>query len=390
MWGCQGKAVNINNGALLGKITWKRQGILSRHKHIYVCEELPRSNLFYAGVLTSQKEISENGKRKLPCVFGINKSDLSHLKEGDIVLIEPTGMVNVVWEADSPHNAIMATEDCNCNCLMCPQPPRNDQNCRQEINLRLLNFLDPGRTCQIGISGGEPTLIGEDLFKLISICKKKLPKAPLLLLSNGRNFKDLDFSKRLAALEHPDLTICIALYAATDREHDRIVGVKGSFYETIKGLENLALLRQNIEIRNVIQSQNYKRLPQFAEFIYQNFPFVIHIAFMGLEITGLALKNVNGVWIDPLDYMPELKTAVKFLHRRDMNVSVYNLQLCILPPELWKFSRKSISLWKNIYLTECEQCDYKKECGGFFGTSGIWYSNQIQALKKIDNGDSLR
>ncbi|HAX99288.1 MAG TPA: His-Xaa-Ser system radical SAM maturase HxsC [Candidatus Atribacteria bacterium] len=389
MWSCQGKALNINR-ALLGKVTFEKHGIFSRHKYLYVCEGFPRRNLFYAGVLTNQERDFENGKRKLPCVFGINKSDLFHLKEGDIVLIEPTGMVNVVWEVDSPHNVIMVTEDCNCNCLMCPQPPRRDQECRKEINLQLIDLIDRGRNNQIGISGGEPTLVGEDLFKLIAVCKKKLPKASLLLLSNGRMFKNLDFSKKLAEIDHPDVTVCVALYADTDREHDRIVGVNGSFYETIKGLENLALLRQKIEIRNVMQSQNYKRLPQFAELIYQNFPFVFHIAFMGLEITGLALKNVNKVWIDPIEYMTELNTAVKFLHRREMNVSIYNLQLCILPPELWKFSRKSISLWKNIYLIECEQCDYKEECSGFFGTSGGWYSNHIRMLKKIDNRGILR
>jgi len=389
MWSCQGKAVNINR-ALLGKITWKKQGILSRYRHIYVCEKLPRSNLsYYAGVLTSQDDIFENGKQKLPCVSGINKRDLAYLKEGDIALIEPNGMVNIVWEANLPHNAILVTEDCNCNCLMCPQPPRKDQKYQQEINLKLIGLIDREKTYQIGISGGEPTLVGEDLFKLISLCRKKLPKAALLLLSNGRMFKELDFSKRLAEIDHPDLTVCIALYADTDREHDRIVGVKGSFYESIKGIENLALLKQKIEIRNVVQALNYRRLPQFAEFIYHNFPFVIHIAFMGLEIMGSALKNVNSVWIDPIEYITELKTAVKYLHRREMQVSIYNLQLCILPRVLWRFSRKSISLWKNVYLNECEQCDFKEECGGFFKTSGNWYSSNIRALKKLDKSNYL-
>jgi hypothetical protein len=74
---------------------------------------------------------------------------------------------------------------------------------------------------------------------------------------------------------------------------------------------------------------------------------------MGMETTGLVFKNLKTLWVDPIEYMTELKIAVMYLPRRDINVSIYNLQLCILPQELWRFSKKSISDWKNIILDEC-------------------------------------
>src|SRR3990167_8834482 len=133
-----------------------------------------------------------------------------------------------------------------------------------------------------------------------------------------------------------------------DTAHDTIVGRKSSFYETIKGIHNLALFHQKMEIRTVIHKLNDKRLRQFSEFVYHNGPCTIHIAGMGRETIGLAKENIDMLWIDPVEYIPQLKEATICLNRRAMNVSIYNLPLCILPKELWRFSKQSISTWKKI------------------------------------------
>ena len=49
-----------------------------------------------------------------PSVLGLPTGDLSFLQEGDIVVFEPSGLVTVVWDADSPHNSIFVTQACNC------------------------------------------------------------------------------------------------------------------------------------------------------------------------------------------------------------------------------------------------------------------------------------
>ena len=380
MWSCQGKPFNIRK-SLLGKVTWKKHSVLSRRDHIYVSGELNKNYWLYAGVVSSEGKVANHRLGSIPCILGLKHEDLHNLKEGDIVVLEPDGKVNVLWDTNSSHNSILATEDCNCSCIMCPQPRQKDPDGLLEFNLKLIHLIDQNETNMIGITGGEPTLLGKDLIKLISACKKRLPKAPLSLLTNGRRFCNLDFVKQLIEVGHPDLLICIPLYADNDKEHDRIVGAKGSFYETLKGIKNLALFRQKIEIRNVIHALTYRRLPRFAEFIYHNFPFVIHVALMGMETTGLALKNLKALWIDPIDYMTELKSAVRYLHRREMSISVYNLQLCVLPRELWRFSRRSISDWKNVFLQECEECNVNGECCGLFGTSEGWHSKHIHSIK---------
>ena len=176
------------------------------------------------------------------------------------------------------------------------------------------------------------------------------------------------------------LMLGIPLYADYYQVHDYIVQAKGAFDQTMQGLYNLALHNQRIELRVVLHQQSVPRLTKLARFIYKNLPFVEHIAFMGLEYQGYTPHNIHKLWIDPVDYMQELGDAVSFLDGRNMNVSIYNSQLCLMPKQLWKFARRSISDWKNIYLTECEKCPIKEQCGGLFASCEQMHSPFIKAF----------
>ena len=138
-----------------------------------------------------------------------------------------------------------------------------------------------------------------------------------------------------------------------------------------------------MEIRIVLHKQTIPRLTKLCNFIYRNFPFVKHVALMGLENMGYVKKNWNDLWIDPFDYKKELEEAVKILHYAGMDVSIYNLQLCILPKNLWSFARASISDYKNLYLDCCEKCNVKKYCAGLFSSSLKRHSSHINAQKGI-------
>jgi len=73
---------------------------------------------------------------------------------------------------------------------------------------------------------------------------------------------------------------------------------------------------------------------------------------MGLEYVGYTPRNIAELWIDPFDYQATLETAVRYLSMRDISVSLYNHQLCVLRPSLWPYAQKSISDWKSLYLPE--------------------------------------
>src|SRR5262249_30006233 len=111
-----------------------------------------------------------------------------------------------------------------------------------------------------------------------------------------------------------------------------------------------------------------------------NLPFVEHVAFMGLEMMGYTKTNLKTLWIDPGDYQDTLEQAVSVLALRGMNVSIYNHQLCVLRRSLWRFARKSISDFKNIYLDASQTCAVLEDCGGLFKSAEQIHSRYIRAL----------
>jgi len=63
-----------------------------------------------------------------------------------------------------------------------------------------------------------------------------------------------------------------------------------------------------------------------------------------------------------------------------MTVSIYNLQLCLLPKSLWSFARRSISDYKNEYVEVCEGCSVRDHCAGMFTSQLARYSEHLRAL----------
>lgn len=304
------------------------------------------------------------GDGRAPIARGLRQ--LCYLDDGDVVSVDPNGFVRVLYRRKSRSNFILATEQCNSLCLMCSQPPKAiDDSHRLVEQLRLIDLIDPA-TRDLGITGGEPTLLRDGFLQLIVRCAERLPATRLHVLTNGRLFFYRRFAEKLAAIGHPALVLGIPLYADVDTLHDHIVQAPGAFEETVIGLQNLARYGVPVEIRVVLHALSIPRLARLAAFIARNFPFAGHVALMGLEMFGLVQKNLQELWIDPADYQEQLGEAADVLVQAGMNVSIYNHQLCVLEPRLWPLARKSISDWKNVYLPECDGCVVIDRCGGFF------------------------
>ena len=357
---------------ILGIVTFKKHRFFHRRKYIYVTKEENKPCNGFLATLSTKLYSEGMG------VYG-SMSNIDDFNEGDILLLNKQGEIFFLYEINSEHNVIFATERCNHRCVMCPQPPISIENDRTDFNLRLISFFDKG-TKEVGITGGEPTLIGDNLFKLINQVKKSCPKAAISLLSNGVNFSDISYAEKLAACNHFDLQIDVPIFSDIADEHNKIVGAK-TFYKTVQGLYNLASLRQKIGLRIVIHKLTYKRLPQLADYIYHNFPFVTQVAFLQMETTGLAEKNLQDLWIDPYDYTKELQEAVLLLSNRGFKVYIYNAQLCVLPNSLRTFAKQSISDWKKVYLSQCDGCILRSVCAGLFSTNNKHISTHISCVK---------
>jgi len=304
--------------------------------------------------------------------------EFGYLADGDVIRVEPDrGAIHALYRRGSHSNSMLVTERCDNYCVMCSQPPkqRDDSWIVDEL-MQAIPLMSPD-TREIGITGGEPALLGSRLVELVRHLRDHLPTTAVHMLSNGRGFAGGGLANELAQLHHPDLMLGIPLYADVPEHHDYIVQSRGAFDETIRGILNLKRHGVRVELRFVVHAGTYEVLPAFARFVARNLLFVDHVAVMGLELMGFARSNLDALWIDPLDYQRELRDAVDALDRAGLRVSIYNTPLCVLTPELHRFARASISDWKNAFVEECDGCVLRSQCSGLFASSVLRRSRGI-------------
>ncbi len=331
--------------------------------------------------IISKKEIKNKPKKNILTITNLKKPNV--INKGDVIRLKKNStLISVLYRRGSNSNTLFVTERCNSFCLMCSQPPRDENDDWRIAELhQLIKLIDKDEEI-LGITGGEPTLLEDKLFDLIYNCKISLPSTSLHILTNGRKFSDIKYTNKISYINHQDIYWAVPLYSEIPSKHDYIVQSENAFNETIEGLYNLKKNNQKIEIRVVLHQLTIPRLEELSYYIFRNLPFVNHIALMGLEPMGFGKLNQNILWIDPLDYSSVLEKVVYFLHNRGLNVSLYNIPICTMPMSLWKFCRKSISDWKNTVIEECKNCPAKDDCAGFFISAGKEWRGR--GIKKID------
>jgi len=316
-------------------------------------------------------------------------SSLSHLQSHDIITLSlGNRRAYVQWKNESQSNSVLLTERCDNYCVMCSQPPKTQiddhllNNAHDLISaLKLIHVQHP----TIGLTGGEPTLYGTDLIVLIERIFEELPQFDVHLLTNGRRFADLDYCRMFQRVLCERLVLGIPIYGSVADDHDRIVGASGAFFDTVQGVQNLLERKAQVELRVVLQKSNIEILSDLSHFIVRNLPGVAQVSLMGLELMGFARTNFDSVWVDPIDYLNELKHATQLLDVHGFNPRIFNHQLCVLHPEIRTFAVRSISDWKQDYDQVCNQCAVRNQCGGFFSSSELAISRGIQPLNNLSD-----
>jgi His-Xaa-Ser system radical SAM maturase HxsC len=371
-----GSARNFGN-SLVGRITAEDLPNSQRDVHIRLLQHDEPVNTDLSGyraVLAYDRASTAQ-----PVVDGLR--EVLTFADGDVVVLEPNGFVRSLYRPREKHHSMFVTERCSSNCLMCSQPPKDhdDVDSLTARNRELIRLMNP-QPEYLTITGGEPTLLGDHLLDLLDDAKRLLPCTTIHILSNGRTLAWPQYCARITAVGHPDLGFGIPLYSDVAGDHDYVVQAKGAFDQTVAGFHQAARHGIRVEVRIVLHRLTVPRLTRLAEFIFRNLSFVEHVALMGLEFVGYTARNIAELWIDPFDYQSELAAAVEFLSVRGMTVSIYNHQLCVLRPELWRYARKSISDWKNLYLPACQNCSRRDDCGGLFQWAVKKHSNHIHTI----------
>lgn len=339
----------------------------------------------FAGRLSPEEPLDAEGVS----VSNLRQPDA--IQPGDIVRLRPSStLVSILYRRGANANSLFVTEQCNSMCLMCSQPPRDEDDSWRLGELHQILALIDRDEGQLGFTGGEPTLFGTDFAKLLAAARESLPGTIFHVLTNGRLLRDPILARVLASSGGDQTVWAIPVYGDNAENHDHIVAAPGAFSETIDGIFQLAILKARVEIRVVLHKLSVSRLHQLASFIYRRMPFVEHVALMGLEPMGFARQNRSQLWIDPIDYVETLGDAVHHLDSRSIPVSIYNLPHCVLPPSLRPFARASISDWKNRSDPLCLECAAKESCSGFFRSADhAWRSRGIRTISSEEISDGL-
>lgn len=290
------------------------------------------------------------------------------LQPRDVVRIsEGMRRAIVAFRETDRHHTLFVTNQCNSRCLMCSQPPtsRDDSWLYREAMETVALIDTPPRV--VGITGGEPTLHPALLRELLDFALARWPETTLEVLTNARRLGDPDVAARvLGGLPPGRINWLVPLYGGSDEEHDFVVQAPGAFDEMLGGLLNLQAYGHSIQVRTVLIEPVLDGLVPLAQFIGKNLPFVHAVALMGTEPIGYALANSETCMVDPTLRAGELSRAVEVLRHYRLRPVLMNLPLCKLPGPLRSFAAASISDWKNEYAPECEPCQLKARCSGFF------------------------
>ena len=308
-----------------------------------------------------------------------NPGELIKLHDGDVLIENGHGLVRLfsVYEDET---FIYATNKCNSNCIMCPSSQwerRNGSHLEVEDILESILYY-PDSINHVTITGGEPLLLKEDLFRIFNLLKIKKPQAGYLLLTNGRGFALKKYAQLLKDNAPNNTLVGIPLHSVEAQKHDYITGCYHSFVQTMAGISNLLNYSCHVEIRIVINRLNYKEIPQLMRFISQIRPKINVVTIILMEMSGNAAVNRNDLWIPISECFSYIERGICYLFDNEIDFRFYNFPLCVLPSQFWVTARKSISKEKICYLDKCEVCNIKNECGGFFKSSRRYLENEIK------------
>jgi His-Xaa-Ser system radical SAM maturase HxsC len=285
----------------------------------------------------------------------------------DIVDVSENGDIRTVYQDASSDNVLFITNQCNSNCIMCPDSNtarKSDMGSRIEYLQRLIELI-PSDTAHLTITGGEPTLLKWDLLDMLEKCKEKFTNTEFLMLSNGRTLANRAYRETFLESVPNRFRLAVPLYGCTPAAHDLITRAPGSFEQTITALKVLQH-QIAIEVRIVVMQDTYRVLPDIANYIVTNLSHIRTVSIMGMELLGNAAVSREKLWVDFHDTVSYVEDAVRILLSGGVDVRIYNYPLCSLPRSLWSIAARSISEYKVRYQEACEQCAVKNLCGGFF------------------------
>lgn len=261
---------------------------------------------------------------------------------------------------------------CNSRCIMCTNPVGFGEKGKSQVYTferlisRAKTFKEDWKRSQenLNFTGGEPT-IHPDFLKILKWFRDEFPKNRIVLATNGRMFSYPWFVKE--CLKVNNLTVEIAILGYDASMHDGITRAKGSFNQTIVGIDNILKYRnssQQLEIRIILIKQNYKHLGRILNLIKESFSLIDRVVIVFPELEGICGKNFKIVGITYKEVERLLSEVMNEWKTQFREIRLYHFPLCTLPPNLWKYTWRTQRAGEVTFLSRCDKCLYKKYCLG--------------------------
>lgn len=240
----------------------------------------------------------------------------------------------------------------------------------------------PTAASHITITGGEPFMFREPMFRVLSYLRENLCETEFLILTNGRIFCLNRYVEQLIHSIPRYTTLAIPLHGSTQELHDSITRAEGSFMQTLSGITKLLAARITVELRIVVSRLNYGDLENIARLIVDQIPGIYTVHFIGLEMLGNAAVNSKAVWLPYREAFNAARPAIDLLIAAGINVALYNYPLCAVDHAYWPLCKKSISEYKRNFPAACQVCVYNHICGGVFAGSRRFAEKDLCPFKE--------
>ena len=196
---------------------------------------------------------------------------------------------------------IISSKECNNDCLICARAKEEIKEMSVLDMKKQLKDLSKNGCKEIILTGGEPTLMN-DFLSIIEVCAG-FGFSPIHIQTNGRRFSDINFAKKVSSF--PIIDIFLSIHGDNADIHEKITNSKGSFDQSISGIENLISLGANIRTNTVITKPNAKILDQIARFLIKK----------GVLTLQFSLLHPKGRVDENPEMIPSLKEMIPSLEK---------------------------------------------------------------------------
>ena len=125
------------------------------------------------------------------------------------------------------------------------------------------------------LSGAEVTL-NHDLLQFVEYARDLNSFANIRIQTNGRKLSNIDYCRKLVASGVNEYFL--SLHGHNEDVHEDLTQSRGSFRETLSGIENLSKMDTRILTNTVVTRRNYFSLPEIVDLV-SNYPNVLQMQF---------------------------------------------------------------------------------------------------------------